>query len=62
MPDWSKWLAAMSIIGMLITGAIQQGRILERQDDLARDIQRLEQALLLNHPDTGKALGFGKED
>lgn len=58
MPDWSKWLAAASIIGMLITGAIQQGRILQKQEDLARDIQRLEQALLLNHPDTGRALGF----
>ncbi len=59
MPDWSKWVAFISILGMLITGAIQQGRILQRQDDLARDIQRLEQALLLNHPDTGHALGFG---
>lgn len=61
MPDWSKWLVAISIIGMLINAGIQQGKIMQRQDDLARDILRLEQALILTHTDTARALGFAKD-
>ena len=56
-----KWAALVGMLAMLANVTVQFGRIMERQESLARDVQRLEQALILVHPDTARALGFAKE-
>lgn len=61
MPDWSKWVAVISIVGTLMSIAVSQGRIIQKQEDLERDIRRLETALVLTHQDTAKALGLAQE-